>query len=1012
MTESLEISLLGQIEIKRDGRPVTGFVSSKAPALLIYLAVTGHPHERETLAGLLWGDKSEQRARANLRKVLSNLRQTIGPSLVTEGQRVALPADTYRLDVRLVETSLAGDDPTDLDSLPQLRNAVELYRGDFLAGFAVEQAQAFEEWVLAERERLRRLALVGLHRLAAAYTARGEYAAAIYYTSRLLALEPWHEEAHRRLMLLLARSGQHAAALAQFESCRRILAEELGVEPLPETWQLYQRLTATNEPPPHNLPPPMTPFVGRERELAHLAHRLEQPTCRLLTLVGLGGIGKTRLALQAASDNLAAFKDGAFWVSLAEIGAAQQVAPAIAKALDCPLSGPTEPAQQLANYLAGRETLLLLDNLEHLLTPPEIDRVDALLLLLLTSAPDLKLLVTSRQPLNLHEEWVLEVEGLTLPAAEPVPLANPSAHLDSSAITLFVQHAQRVQANFSVTAANQVEVSRLCRLLDGMPLALELAAAWTPLLTCAEITAEIERDLSFLSAATRNRPDRQRSLRAVFESSWDLLPSAEQAVLQKLTVFSGSFQREAAIAVTGASLHELLALTGKSLLRRDAGGRYEMHELLRQYAAEKLARDPVALAETRHRHSRIYLEFLATHETPLQQDSQPQSLREIGEAWENIQTAWQRALAQADFEAIHRAGKSLFLFCDTTSRFQTGEMLLQTALDRLGSEDGQATLMAALLAYQGRLLYNQGHYQTAHSCLERSLTLARRQAALPLMAFALHSLGLVAVMQGQYDQAKQVSRESLTLCRQVGDRWGEAWALYALGWAAYYLGEYHPAQRLSQAGLRRHRRLGNRHGEAACLNTLGLVVCGRYEYRLAQHPEATAYFEQNLALRQAIGDRWGEATALHNLGYVQFKLGQYDLAQSRFEASLALAHLIGALNMQAATGMWLGVTAMEQADYAGAEHHLREALRLANQHGALGRVTDTLYRLGDLWARQGQLAPALECLSVVRDHPATDERVREGARRLLAKLADQQPPSETNRRSQSLDELVALVLAG
>ncbi|MCB0155173.1 MAG: tetratricopeptide repeat protein, partial [Anaerolineae bacterium] len=551
------------------------------------------------------------------------------------------------------------------------------------------------------------------------------------------------------------------------------------------------------------------------------------------------------------------------------------------------------------------------------------------------------------------------------------------------------------------------EVIRLCRLLEGMPLALELAAAWTPLLTCAEIAAEIERDLSFLRAAARNRPDRQRSLRAVFESSWERLAPAEQAVLAKLAVFSGAFQRAAAIAVSGAALPELLTLAGQSLLRRDAGGRYDMHELLRQYAAEKLAGDPASLAETEVRHSRYYLGLLAAHQTALQRNNQPQSLNAIGEAWENIQTAWQRALLHGDFELIGQAGPSLFLFCDTTSRFQAGETLLQTALDRLQPVAGQARRVAALLAYQGRLLYNQGRYQTARDRLEQSLTLARQEAALDLLAFALHSLGLVAVMQGQYAQAKQLSRESLSLCRQLGDAWGKAWALYTLGWAAYYLGEYPAAQRLTQAGLHLHRRLGNRHGEAACLNTLGLIVCGRYEYHLAQHPEAAAYFEQNLAIRRAIGERWGEATALHNLGYVHFKLGQYGPAQERFEASLALAHLSGALNMQAATGMWLGVTAMEQADYAGAERQLRAALKIASQHGALSRVTDTLYRLGDLWRRQGQVAEALACLTVVRAHPATDERVREGVRLLLAELVDQ--PSFPGP-SRSLDDLVAQIL--
>ncbi|RLC75358.1 MAG: SARP family transcriptional regulator, partial [Chloroflexi bacterium] len=344
MDEELRLMLLGGVRITRGGTPVTGFVSAKAQALLCYLAVTGRPHFRPALAGLLWGERPEANALMNLRQALTNLRRLFPSHIIVTRHTVAFNRNTpYWLDVeefesgtRILESRFRIQDsgfkiPDSL--IRDLEKTIKLYRGDFLEGFYVRDAPTFEEWMLVQRERLRALALQALHILTAYYTNRGKYPLALRYITQLLMLAPWQEEAHRQKMLLLARSGQHSAALAQYEICCRILAKELGVEPSAETQALYRRIKAARSIRRNNLPPQPTPFVGREKELAEIARLLANPDCRLLTLIGPGGIGKTRLAIQAAAQNSQHFLHGVWFVPLTSVPSTAFLVPAIAEAL-------------------------------------------------------------------------------------------------------------------------------------------------------------------------------------------------------------------------------------------------------------------------------------------------------------------------------------------------------------------------------------------------------------------------------------------------------------------------------------------------------------------------------------------------------------------------------------------------------------------------------------------------------------------------------------------------------
>ncbi len=357
----------------------------------------------------------------------------------------------------------------------------------------------------------------------------------------------------------------------------------------------------------HNLPTQPTSFIGRGPEVAKIIELLADPDCRLLTLVGTGGIGKTRLAIGAATKMVDAFAYGVYFVPLQSIQSTDFLISAVADAIKLPLSGQQDPQIQLFNHLDNKEMLLVLDNFEQLL-----DKGGAQLLVnILKAGSSVKLLVTSREVLNLQEEWLYPIHGLPVP--DNVQTQNPEIY---GAVQLFVERARQVQRDFSLADESE-QVIRICQLVEGMPLAIELAASWTKVLSCANIAAEIQRNINFLSTSLRDVPERHRSMEAVCEQSWQLLPAEERRVFKRMSVFRGGFRREAAQAVAGASLSGLLRLVDKSLLRREASGRYAIHELLRQYAEEQLAQtSSEEIANTRELHCTYYMAFLADRSAP------------------------------------------------------------------------------------------------------------------------------------------------------------------------------------------------------------------------------------------------------------------------------------------------------------------------------------------------------------------------------------------------------------
>ena len=694
----------------------------KSVALLAYLAATGKPHSRDALATMFWPEFDQSTARANLRRELSRLKKALGGDpFIIQGELVGLkPEAGIWLDVEAFQRGLAAArgqtggrfDPTNFQELSagvtSLSEAAALYSGDFMAGFSLPDSLEFDEWQFFQSESLRRALGEALQQLIEWKTALGEYERAIEYARRWLALDSLSEPAHRRLMQLYAWAGQHGAALRQYQECARVLSKEVGVEPDEETTALYEAIRWRRLPPPEtagkrpiapeegaqrsdlprtiagNLPAQSTPFIGREKEQSHLRKLLvEDPYSRLLTIIGPGGVGKTRLALQAASAAQPAFRDGVYFIPLASLASADNILSTLAEQLQFRFFEAAEHKQQLFDYLRQKQMLLVMDNFEHLLPGAP------LIVEMLQTAPGVKTLVTSRVRLNLSDEVVITLGGMEHPDwAKDMSLSGDLSEYE--AIKLFVQSARRVNPDFELGPGTLVLAARLCSLVEGMPLAIILATGWLELLSLEEICEEITRSLDFLESSAQDLPERQRSLRAVFNSSWSLLNEGERDVLERLTVFQGGFTRQAASAVAGASPAALLVLLQKAWLQRGGEGRFQIHELQRQYASEKLNANPDAWLQSRDEHSAYYAEKLEMVAKKMQGANFAEAYEEVAAEFDNIRSAWHWLVERKQFDVlVYRLLPALYRYCEMHAKSNELMQLVDMALQAMeGSRGG------------------------------------------------------------------------------------------------------------------------------------------------------------------------------------------------------------------------------------------------------------------------------------------------------------------------------------
>ncbi|MCB9078810.1 MAG: tetratricopeptide repeat protein [Anaerolineaceae bacterium] len=755
----------------------------------------------------------------------------------------------------------------------------------------------------------------------------------------------------------------------------------------------------------HNLPRQPTSFIGRRTEITRLRERLTNPDCRLLTVVGPGGIGKTRLAIEAATAVTSPFSHGVYFAPLQGIYTGDYLVSAVAEAINFSLSGQQEPLAQVLNYLSDKTLLLLLDNFEQL-----VDQGGpAIVIKLLAAAPHIKLLVTSRETLNLREEWLYPVRGLSVPTTD-----QPDGSDADDAMQLFIARARQVQPDFAANDERDT-ILQICRLVEGTPLAVELAASWTKTLSCSAIAAEVQRSLDFLSTPLRNVSDRHRSMAAAFDTSWQLLNENEQHVFKRLSVFRGGFQRTAAAPVAGATLATLVALVDKSLLRQEANDRYQIHELLRQSAQTRLEAQVEDVTQTHQAHCAYYAEFLYQRTTAIEGGDQRGVLLEIEAELENVRAAWQWAITHARVAEIQKLTQTFTVFCYYQSRYlEAANTFDQARACLAGQPPTRSTelALANVLVRVGWFNIPLGHFEAAQAALTQSRALFARLDAAPMPysgADPLPPLSILATIRGDFDEAIRLGQTARQVHEARNDGQNLAFAHYVLTSARLAQGDYAAAQQHARQACAVAKQAGNRWFLAFCLNEWGNVARA-----LGNYAEAKQHFEASYQIRAAFDDPVGMAAALNHLGEVAIRQGEFSEAQGRYQQSRAIYQESNDRGGLATALNGLGQAACAMKDYLTAADNFQRALTIAHDMQFLPLIGAMFISISELFLKVGQSEHVLELLAFIGHHAASDQETKDRAAQ-MRKQAEADVAGETltaaRQRGQArdLDAMVAFV---
>jgi len=737
-----------------------------------------------------------------------------------------------------------------------------------------------------------------------------------------------------------------------------VLAGQLGLQ----AWQ-----ESTNESTLartiKNLPTQLDEFVGRDQELRDLLTYVHDPSIRLIAIIAPGGMGKTRLAIALAErigantallneDDEQLFHNGIYFIDLTSIDQIGLIIPTIAEGLGYQFQKDGRDLnQQLLQYLQNKSLLLILDNFEHLLERAMIISE------ILEYAPNIQIIITSRQRLQLTFETVYNIYGMTFQDDRIT-----EDFLESDAALLFLQSARRIKHDFRFEAHETYQLWRICGLLGGMPLGIILAASWVDTLSLDRIADEILRSINFLSSTMRDLPQRQYSIHAVFQNTWERLSESEQKILMRLSVFHGGYTREASEAIVGANLATLQSLISKSLIWHDKDNRYQMHNLLHQFAEHQLSAAG-DMETTRQAHCVYFGEKLSGLTPQLRSRGQLSALNNIEQDIENIRAGWYYTIKQETLELIEDYLKSLYYFYSIRGRINEGIELFNVAIISLTQTkltEDKKLLLGRILGRQGSLVHRLGNYDRAKQLLDTALNILQKADAKDEVAFILNNLADAYCSTGEYQQAIQLVEQSLTIFEELEDDLSIAGTLNNLAVAFHSIGELTRAEETCKHSLTLSKRLDDQHGVAT-----SLVNLGAFAHDLGKFDEAKYYYQQSRDICERLDDRHGIAAALTNMGRTSYMLGAYEEGKAYCEESLTLFRNLGDLWGTTAALINLGDIVIQLGDLQRARQHYRNAMQTAQSIQAYPLIIDILVSMLELLIVEEKYNKAWELLNSI-----------------------------------------------
>jgi len=1067
---SLKLTFFGSPRIELNGAPLE-LKTRKALALLAYLVVTQHAHSRDTLASIFWPESPSDRASANLRDALWHIKKQLPDDWLDIRRHEVAIKESPGLWVDVLEFQQQLTPSTDhayasdtacAECVPSLLAALDLYQDDFLRGFTLPDCSAFDDWQASQTDLLREQLIDCFRKIIAYATSQRDLTHARQYTQRWVALCPWSEAAHRELMRVYALAHQRSAALQQYQACVRMLQEEFEAEPEHETQELYEAILSEDltpgpspgrrgeknltprppllegeqsslslwervgvreiggevVPPPHNLPAQTTTFIGRETEVAAVSKLLSQPDIRLLTLTGAGGTGKTRLGLQVAAELLEGFQDGIFFVSLAPISNPDLVIPTIVQTLGLQVAGNAIPLNVLKTYLQQKQLLLILDNFEQILDTAPV------LIDLLAAAPELKILVTSRVVLHLSGEHEYLVPPLKVPA--PTHLPSLERLTQSEAVRLFAERAQAVHPDFTLTEETTPAVAEICGRLDGLPLAIELAAARIRMLTLQEMRSRLDYRLRFLTGGARDLPARQRTIRGTIEWSYELLEDEGKTLFHRLGVFVGGWTLNAAQSVCPLH-HDIDVFSGLESLvdhnliihdEREGQSRFSMLETIREYALERLAESSEEDA-IREQHARFFLVLAEEAESCWQTAEQAAWLARLDVEHNNLRAALTWSVDHA-LEISLRLGGALEGFWNLREYSQEGRDWLARALAKSQmSGTGLERWRAKALAAACLLAWLQGDFRVACSLGEASVTLWRTLGDPFGLAYALHMLASSTAASGDRRKALSLLEECITLCRQSGDTKNLSMALERYGWELINDQEYERARTTAEELLRLSQKIGNILAQAGAIAILGSIATSQKDYSTAQ-----SLYENCLKLVRGLEDSYAIAEVLAVLGVLSDMQGDYERARTCYAEGLERSQKRGNEFEAAWQLSGLGRVALHQHHWQTARTHLATSLTLFQKRENSEGVAACVIGLAGVAEAQGHAERAAQLLGareplpeISRGHFHEDIVVQAEYDRILAAVRaalgeEAFAAALAKGRTMTLEQAIEYALAG